>query len=172
MADTLLAGSIGRLAAASSITTATDKIPIYQNGELNYVTPTQLAATPAPGAFTTIVASSTVTATGGLIETVTAGTTAATISNNGLTTFGSESTAATTYTLAAPVAGIRKSLLCNSTSTLAKTLSSGSSLVRFGASSTITNLVFDSANEAVILQGVSATQWAVVSNVGSVSLTS
>lgn len=172
MAQLLTPGDIGRLDAATSLTTATDRIPVYQDGLLKYTTPTQLNATPAPGSFTTIVASGTVTATGGLIETVTAGTTAANISNNGLTTFGSESTAATTYTLDAPVAGIRKSLLCNSTSTLAKTLYSGSTAIRFGASSTITNLVFDASNEAVILQGVSATQWAVVSNVGSVTLSS
>lgn len=46
MSDTLLAGSIGRLAAASSVTGATDKIPVYQNGIVNYATPDQIALGP------------------------------------------------------------------------------------------------------------------------------
>jgi len=41
--STLLAGEIGRLDAATSVTGASDKIPVYQNGALKYATPDQIA---------------------------------------------------------------------------------------------------------------------------------
>lgn len=136
--------------------------------------------TPAAGAFTTITASSTIVGSGSItatkfIEVVTAGSSAANLSNGGLTTFGSETTLANTYTLDAPVAGVRKSLICNSVSTLARTVYTGSSLVRIGATtatSSITKLVFDLADEAIIMEGISSVAWGVLCNTGSVALTS
>ena len=41
--STLLAGEIGRLNAATAVTGATDKIPVYQDGILKYATPDQIA---------------------------------------------------------------------------------------------------------------------------------
>ncbi len=43
MSDTLLAGQVGRLNAATTITGATDYVPVYQNGVLRKATPDQIA---------------------------------------------------------------------------------------------------------------------------------
>jgi len=43
MPEILTPGQIGRLAAATSVTGATDRIPVYQAGVMKYATPDQIA---------------------------------------------------------------------------------------------------------------------------------
>lgn len=96
---------------------------------------------------------------------VTAGTTAANFPAYGVVTFGS--TAAKNYTLDTPVGGEVVFLRCTAGTTSAlQTIQSGSTAVTFDG--TKTNLVFNAADDAVILAAESATRWAIYSNVGTV----
>lgn len=98
------------------------------------------------------------------------GSTVTSLANNGLSTFGSESTAAATYTLAAPDrAGIVKWLRSDQTDTLIKTVNITGTL---NDSSTLTKLLFDTNSEAVGLISESTAVWSVIANNGSVSLSS
>lgn len=107
-------------------------------------------------------------ATGGYITVpVTAASTAASISNYGHTTVASTGTRKT-FTLAAPVAGVTKTLVCTQAN------ATGEVVVDAGSGRLIAAkryIQFNAANDAVILRGRSATQWDLVSNVGSVEST-
>lgn len=115
--------------------------------------------TPASGAFTSVSSS------------VEDGSTAANFANFGLTKFGDETTVATTYTLTAPSrAGLLKMLASEQSDTLIKTVTaSGAS---FNDSTTLTKLTFDTNAESVMLMAESTAIWRVISNVGSVGLSS
>ncbi len=100
--------------------------------------------------------------------TVTAGSTSATISNNGITTLNSTG-AAKAYTMAAPVAGVHKVLTCTAGSTVTGavhtvTLASGT----FDGTNHIATL--NAEAETITLVGLSSTAYAVIANVGSVAL--
>jgi hypothetical protein len=108
--------------------------------------------------------------TSGVITNVGAGSTGTTIANNGFTYVGSS--AAKTYNLAAPAAGVEKQIYCSqggSTTTQTISLSTGGTVTILG-STTTNNLVFNAALESVTLKGVSVTRWAVVNNTGAVAL--
>ena len=98
---------------------------------------------------------------------VTAASTASSITNFGHTTVASTGTRKT-FTLAAPVAGVTKSLVCTQAN------STGEVVIDLGSGKTAAGkryLQFDAANEAIILRGRSTTVWDIISNVGSVQST-
>ena len=76
------------------------------------------------------------------------------------------STKAQSYILASPVAGCQKTIIKTGTGTLVTTILSTSATF----DGTNDQLTFNAANEAVILVGLTATRWGVVSNVGSVGI--
>ena len=103
------------------------------------------------------------------IETATSS--AVTLANNGISGIGT--TLATTFVISAPQGGVNKFIYQNIASTLANVVFSGSSLVTFiaphfpTAASSITRISWGSSLAAgcsVELEGLSATQWAVVGN--------
>jgi len=103
-------------------------------------------------------------ATGGYLKLpVTAASTAAALTNFGVTTLGSSTDAA--YTLAAPVAGVVKRIVQTGAST-ATTITSTTTYT-FNAADTV--LTFNAIEDAVTLVGVSATKYVIVDNVGSVA---
>lgn len=102
-----------------------------------------------------------------LADAVTAASTAASILNSGHTTVASTGTRKT-FTLAAPVAGVVKSMICTQAN------STGEVVIDLGSGKTAAGkryLQFDAANEAIILRGRSTTVWDIISNVGSVQST-
>lgn len=99
----------------------------------------------------------------GLVDTA---STAANVSNIGMTLLAS--TAAKTYTMDIPSIGCQKQVICTASSTTVQTLSSGSTGITFDGSAD--TLTFNGINESVILQGVSTTRWAILSNTGSVGI--
>lgn len=113
--------------------------------------------------------------TGNQTETLTAvaGTTTATraggaaITNTGITTISSTS-GVKNYTLAAPVAGIHKTVVCTAGS------STNTSVVLCAAGVTLdgtnTKATFNAASDFLDLVGLSATRWLVKTNGGSVAL--
>lgn len=78
------------------------------------------------------------------------------------------STAAVVLTLAAPFQGARKTIFKSGGSTTITTVNTGSSLITYDG--TNDDLDFDAAGECVQLVGLSATRWAIVTNTGSVGL--
>lgn len=80
------------------------------------------------------------------------------------------STAAQAYALPAPIRGIRKTIVKTSSSTAVQTVSAtlGGTAATIGLSGV--TLTFNAADQSVILEGVSATKWQIVSNVGSVAV--
>lgn len=98
---------------------------------------------------------------------VTAASTASSITNFGHTTVASTGTRKT-FTLAAPVAGTTKSLVCTQAN------STGEVVVDAGSGRLIAAkryIQFNAANDAIFLRGRSTTQWDIISNVGSVEST-
>ncbi len=91
-------------------------------------------------------------------STVEAGSTAAAFANNGVTEFGS-TLGTTTYTIAAPVAGIYKFLNHAIGSSLAEQVYSGSSLIKIGENSSVNRINFTAAGQTAPLKGISATKW-------------
>lgn len=100
----------------------------------------------------------------GAEETVAGSTATVAIAATGLTNL--TSTAAQTVALGGPVAGAKKSIIKTGGSTAIITVNSGSTDITFDG--TNQNLTFDAANESVILEGISATRWGIMSNTGSV----
>lgn len=96
---------------------------------------------------------------------VTAASTAANISNNGITTLGS--TAAKAYTLSAPVAGAKKTITCTGAGTAEKTVNAAAGTT-FNGTDDIAK--FNAAEETLDLVGLSTSRWAVRGNVGAVAL--
>ena len=98
---------------------------------------------------------------------VVAGTTSANLPNWGVSTL--DMTAGSTYTMDAPVAGVEKTIAYISTGTDAAVVSSGSTGITFNGL-TAYQLTLNAQNEGVILRGLSATRWFIVSNMNSVGL--
>ncbi len=102
-----------------------------------------------------------------------AGTTVATreggakLPNSGISTISSTG-GQKNYTLDAPVAGIHKTIVCTAGSTANKCVVLCSTGVTFDGANT--EATFDAAGEFLDLIGLSATQWLVKVNGGSVSL--
>ncbi len=105
---------------------------------------------------------------GKLYKPVTTGSTAATMSNSGITKI--TSTATKTYNLADPVAGVQKEIICISTGTATKTVKCSTAGNNATFDATHHTLTFAAVNTAVILIGLSSTRWAVMSNVNSVGI--
>lgn len=113
--------------------------------------------------------------TGNLTETVTAvtGSTTATraggtaVVNSGIATLGSTD-GQKNYTLAAPTAGVNKTLVCTAGSSANTCVVLCASGVTFDG--TNTKATFNAANELLDLVGISTTQWAIKSNMNSVAL--
>lgn len=99
------------------------------------------------------------------VTTATCATTGTAIVNRGLTILTSTTTK--TYSLAAPVAGIVKAIICTASGTSVKTVKSPAGVTVDGTND---DLTFNAANEAVILIGCSSTRWGVISNVNAVGL--
>jgi len=89
--------------------------------------------------------------------------------SSGLTSIIS-STAAQAYALPAPFPGLMKTIVKTSSSTAVQTVSATAG----GSTSTIgltgVTLTFSAADQSVILMGVAANKWQIVSNVGSVTV--
>lgn len=101
---------------------------------------------------------------------VESGSTGSSFLNFGETHFGS--TAAETYTMDAPVAGVRKYLFCTNASTNTKQtvdVSTGDTVLINATGAN--NLEFEAPDDAAILFGRSSTQWDVLSKTSGVSLT-
>ncbi len=99
----------------------------------------------------------------GLVATA---STATNVSNVGMSLLAS--TAAKTFTMDAPAVGCQKQVICTAASTTVQTLNSGSTGITFDGSAD--TLTFNGNNEAVILQGISTTRWAILSNTGGVGI--
>lgn len=96
--------------------------------------------------------------------TVTSGSTATSISNSGVAILTSISTQ--TFTLDAPIAGVRKTLILNSTSTstAARTIALASGNFQTTASATYTSFSWIAAGGAVHLVGQSTSRYQVMTN--------
>ena len=105
-------------------------------------------------------------------------TTSGTITNFGLTKFGT--TIAAAYTLANPdYAGQLKILSCtvHGATTVTQTITTASTACTIagtssGAGATIRTLTFTNAGQSIALMSLSSTSWVVISNVNTVALTS
>lgn len=106
------------------------------------------------------------------VEPITAGTSAATFGNGGVTTFGS--TLAGAYLLAAPTAGVKKWLVKTVGSSLSETVTTSNATIynQYSATTVNSSLVntinfigstIFNVGQAICLLGVSTTKWAVVS---------
>jgi len=95
---------------------------------------------------------------------VTTASTASTITNYGLTIIAS--TAAKTYNIAAPGVGTVKHICVTGGSTAIRVVQRLTTAFTFNAADT--KLSFNAIEDAVILLGVSATKYVIMSNVGSV----
>lgn len=98
---------------------------------------------------------------------LTGSSTAATLSGAG--TSALNSTAASAYVLSAPVSGQVKHLVQTTSSTAIRTVTGTTVGGATFVDSTKTILTFTTQGQAAILKGISATQWAVMSNVGTVA---
>ena len=106
------------------------------------------------------------------VEAITAGTSAATFGNGGITTFGT--TAAGAYILAAPTAGVRKWLVKSIGSSLTETVTTSGATIhdQYSATTVNTTLVntinfvgstIFNVGQAIQLLGISTSKWVVVS---------
>lgn len=145
-------------------------IDIESGGDINVASGGEI--TIASGATLTVAGTQTITgtvsiSTGGKIAvSVTAGTTG-TMLNYGHTTVASTGNRRT-FTIAAPAAGVMKSIICTAAN------STGECVIDLGSGKTAAGkryLQMDAANEAVVLIGRSTTVWDIISNVGSVQST-
>lgn len=154
MADSLLTGRFVRGTAANKSTIGefpADQFGFYLETDTGALT---LAST---GAYSVIAAIGSAS--------VTAPTTATTVTNYGTSTFNA--TAAKTYSLAAPAANVTKRLTTTTTATAAKTITLASGNIVSTAASTIQNIVLNGLGQTVELLGLSTAQYAVVSNTGA-----
>lgn len=90
----------------------------------------------------------------------------ANIKNYGVSQLNDSSAAA--FTLDAPFAGVEKSLIQTTTSTHGQTVTTNSTGVTLDVAGSRT-LTFNGADDSVILKGLTATRWGIVSNIGSVA---
>lgn len=103
-----------------------------------------------------------------LSEVITAASTAAALTANGVTTISSLAAA---YTMAAPVAGMRKTLMTTIISTNARTVAASTGTISIGTTGALSVSFASTAGpQAVVLRAISATQWLIESNVNSVAL--
>ena len=111
------------------------------------------------------------------VETVvgvsTESTAAVSLVNHGLSLISSTGSTggSATFKLPAPAAGLRKTIIAQSAAA-GKTaiVSTTAGAVSINYTKTYHNLTFNADDEAVVLEGVSATKWVVASNVGAVAL--
>lgn len=138
MSSILTAGIIGRLEDATNVDSSNDKIPIYQSGQLNAVSPGLLQ-------------------TYSVFNTETQSATAGTLSESGLSVLAPSSAAV--YTLPAPSkAGILKYIASISPSTNNRVTGSGC----FIGSTAATSFLFTGVGQGMTLLSLSTTQWLVV----------
>jgi hypothetical protein len=103
-----------------------------------------------------------------MYESVVTASTAAALSNSGISNIGASATAKA-YTIAPPVAGCRKVLVSSAVSTATATVIPSTTGVTLDLTAN-RKATFNAVDEALELVGLSATQWLVVSNTGSVGL--
>lgn len=107
----------------------------------------------------------------GLISSISS---AETIPNSGVNILSTAAAGALTYTIAAPVAGVRCEVISQTTSS-GVTLNTTATTINFnssgGTSSTALTMLLAGGTEgqSVVLRGLSATQWQVVSRSGAVN---
>lgn len=101
----------------------------------------------------------------GIVEPVQTASTSVNITAYGITTLNT--TATKVAVIDAPVAGVRKSIILTLGSTSYKVTTGGTSVATFNGTGHI--LTFDAIGDAVILQGVDTTRYAILSNEGSVT---
>jgi hypothetical protein len=110
---------------------------------------------------------------GGLDDALQALTTTGTAVNFGITTLASSS-GTVTGSLAAPAAGVFKSIACiqgAAAQTWAITCAAGTSFYSSASTAaTLRKATFNAANEALFLVGLSTTKWMILANTGSVSI--
>lgn len=94
-------------------------------------------------------------------------TTGETLNNRGISVIESTTTAPT-YTMPTPAVGYVAKIVSNSSSTLTNIVTSATTIF-FGVQGSNTTLTFPAVEAAVILEGISATRWAILSNVGTVA---
>lgn len=135
---------------------------LYINGTSAFSSGTQLSS-----AIASTLASTTITFADARIPVTTASSNGTTITNQGLTVIST--TGGTAHTLSAPVAGCRKILVSTNATTVDVTVAASTTVTINGGENT---LVFDGANEVIELVGASATAWYIVSNAGTVGVTS
>lgn len=91
--------------------------------------------------------------------------TASTISAGGLSLFAS--TATGSYTLAAPVPNMEKTLFQTVSSTLARTITIASGQIQSTAQSTLATITLNGAGQCLTLIGLSTAKWGVKANMGA-----
>jgi len=94
-------------------------------------------------------------------------TTGTTLNNRGISVIASTTTAPT-YTMPAPAVGYIAKVVSNSSSTLTTIVTSATTIL-FGVQGSNTTLTFPAVEAAVVLEGISATRWSILSNVGTVA---
>lgn len=106
-------------------------------------------------------------------DNVGAASTGTTIANSGITTLASTAGNNLTFQLAAPVSGIRKTIVATgaSTGTVVSSTGVGATIVST-ATGTSTKATFVAPGQGLVLVGLSATQWGVESNIGAVAFSS
>ena len=98
-------------------------------------------------------------------------TTAANLSESGVSVLSSTGTKEL-YTIDTPAAGVTKYLYCDSASATGfVNVYTGATSITFGETTDNHYLKFNAAEEAVVIVGLSATKWGILSNVGSVAVT-
>lgn len=132
------------------------------------------SSTPAAGSFTNVSASGTVTATGGVVRSIAAASTAVTTVLQGL--FNMAATSAKTYTLGTPVAGTDLLVLCSGGSTTKRIAKApaGVSIFGFlssalGSSKAKTALTMNGKGQNAWLRGLSSVAWYVSAKQGNVA---
>jgi hypothetical protein len=116
-----------------------------------------------------ISVSGVVTASGGLtLATETGSSASLSLSNHGLSVIGATSGGEREHALAAPIAGVVKTIFCAdlaSTGTDTAAVWTGSTQIFFGSSDN--KITFDDNNTSALLVGIDATKWGVIYNGGT-----
>lgn len=137
---------------------ATPDTNLYRSAADTLKTDDSLVVGAAATIGTTLGVTGQITVTGGVKETITTESTAAsTLANYGVSVLGSSG--AVDYTLAAPVAGIRKSIVVTGASTLIKSITSNGATMGSTANNKAS---IDNAGGSLHLLGMSTSMWAII----------
>jgi len=127
--------------------------------------------TVSAGGTLSVAGTISLTTAGVLKHSVVSETTAANLSESGVSVVSSTGTKEL-YTIDTPAAGVTKYIYCDSASATGfVNVYTGATSITFGETTDNHYLKFNAAEEAVSLVGISATKWGIVGNVGSVAAT-